>query len=535
MHSRDEKNDHDLVDPQVVDEEVGLTEGSEPSRKEDESGIMTEPVDTSEDGDPIKGVPEDELPPADSTKSMPEDKLRPAKQRRWIDHPRITELYKKPDWWSLWIGLATFSLGVILLFAVPYDFGDTRVKYVVPQPMKWESNPFDAFDAYNVVGIPILLSILGCFYLVSLYAMGKLTTTDGDKQQDSFSTRSKTYLSGYAFMCFLATLAFWFGRNEWASEHGLGYAVFAIVLGMLVSNSTLADKMPWLERAAKDGEYFIKCSLVLLAVELDVLVRVGGPGMLVAWIGSPIAIVAGFVVGMKLFGCKDSLAMITSVGASWCGASAISAVAPVVGAHSEDVALAISVVAFFTILFTFIQPYLALAVGMPDDVAGAWIGASVDQTGNVIVSAAILSDDATEVAAIVKMVLNAGLGVMASIIALYWSFFRTHEESGERTPFKLIMLWDKFPKFTLGFIITSAVLTMMLQALEGRVEEEALPSAISTLNRWWFAVAFVGIGLTTNVRKMWEKAVKSGIIQVYMFANTIDVALALGLSYLVYG
>ena len=50
----------------------------------------------------------------------------------------------------------------------------------------------------------------------------------------------------------------------------------------------------------------------------------------------------------------------------------------------------------------------AIGVGMPEAVAGAWIGASVDQTGNVLASAAIVSDYATEVAAIVKLILNSG-------------------------------------------------------------------------------------------------------------------------------
>jgi uncharacterized membrane protein YadS len=81
-------------------------------------------------------------------------------------------------------------------------------------------------------------------------------------------------------------------------------------------------------------------------------------------------------------------------------------VAPIVSAKSEDVSLAISVVAFFTLAFTFIQAYFAIGVGMDENVAGAWIGASVDQTGNVIASAAIISEKATEVAAIIKMVLN---------------------------------------------------------------------------------------------------------------------------------
>ena len=156
-------------------------------------------------------------------------------------------------------------------------------------------------------------------------------------------------------MSVLAIVAFWLGRNEWCSEQRLGYAVLAILLGMLLTNLPFTkERAKWVQKAAKDGEYFIKCSLVLLAVKLTMLVEVGGPAMIVTWIGSPLAIALGFGLGVRLFGCKDTLAMLIAVGASWCGASAISAVAPVVMASSEDVAFAISVVAFFTVIFTFV-------------------------------------------------------------------------------------------------------------------------------------------------------------------------------------
>ena len=116
-----------------------------------------------------------------------------------------------------------------------------------------------------------------------------------------------------------------------------------------------------------------------------------------------------------------------------CGASAISATGSVIEASSKDITLSISVVAFFTVIFTFAQPYIgkfvltkyctrrnhnidildqysmsALGVGMNEAVAGSWIGASVDQTGNVVASAAIVGEYATEVAAIVKLILNSG-------------------------------------------------------------------------------------------------------------------------------
>jgi len=487
---------------------------------------------------PIKDKQQETAVEFDNASDMPSTAItkgeqldeEPEQKQQWYQHPRITELYLMADWWTLWIGLFTFGMGVAAVFLIPLDSSEDRSRYVIPQPKEWQTNPLDAWDVYNIVGIPLLLLLFLALYLVSLLAMGKL------------NGHVKQYVNGFVVMAIIATLTFWMGRNEWCSDNGLGYAVFAIVLGMMAGNIPVAlgkaEAIEWIQqKAAKDGEYFIKCSLVLLAVELTVLIEVGGPAMIVSWIGSPLAIVAGFVIGTKLFGCKDSLSMLIAVGASWCGASAISAVAPIVMASSEEVALSISVVACFTIIFTFAQPYIAIAVGMPDDVAGAWIGASVDQTGNVIVSAAIISDEATEVAGIVKMVLNAGMGVMASVISCYWSTRKTTDADGnvvEQPKFRLIMVWDKFPKFTLGFIITSAILTGIVQATEGTLEAEALPGAVSTLNKWWFAIAFVGIGITTNVNKLFKEAWESGIIQVYLVSNTIDILLALVLAYSAY-
>jgi uncharacterized membrane protein YadS len=473
-----------------------------------------------------------DLPCSDSSRdsniaTADEGKTVSQPRRPWYHHPRITEFYLNADWWTLWIGLASFGLGSVLVYAVPLDFSDKRVDYVIPQPMPWTNNPLDAWDWYNLVGIPLLILFFLILYLGSLKTMGNLCG------------HLFVYTAGFVLMASIATFSLWLGSNEWCSEHGLGYAVIAILLGIAVSNVAVllgkGKSLEWLQKkAAKDGEYFIKCSLVLLAVELTVLVEVGGPAMIVAWVGSPLAIFAGFVIGTRFLGCNDSLAMLIAVGASWCGASAISAVAPAVMASSEEVALAISIVSFFTVIFTFVQPYIAIAVGMPSTIAGAWIGGSIDQTGNVIVSAAIIDEEATEVAGIVKMVLNAAMGVMASVIACYWTACRLQDENGKPPKFSVVMLWDKFPKFTLGFIITSAIMTGMLQKLEGSMEAEALPRAVSSLNRWWFAIAFVGIGLTTNLKKLFQEAWKSGVIQVYLVANTIDIFLALGLAYFAY-
>lgn len=459
----------------------------------------------------------EEAPPEDNEEEE-------EKKSRWcscLQGKRVQAMYTSADWWSLWLGLISFAAAFAITYSVQFESGSVRSNFVIPIPMDWARNPLDAWDFYNLGGAGILLfAFLLPLYLLSRYCMGKL------------ESRSilMDYIDGFFVLSVLAVLALWAGANAWCKENGIGYAVFAILLGMLVGN-TCTPK--WLERTAGDGEFFIKCSLVLLAVQYTVLVGVGGPALAIAWVGSPLAVLLSFFLIRAVLDIDASLAVLVSMGSAWCGASAISAVAPIVNAKSEDVSLTISVVALFTVAFTFIQPYAAIYMGLSHSVAGAWIGASVDQTGNVVASGAILGPEALEVASIVKMVLNAGLGFMASLIGCWWNYYvPRYLEDGtiETKKFSLLELWDKFPKFVLGFLITSGILTLYMEMFGDTVPAEAIPRAIQSLNRWWFALAFAGIGVSTNVGKLFRSATQSGIIWAYLMANAIDICLALGLA-----
>ena len=118
------------------------------------------------------------------------------------------------------------------------------------------------------------------------------------------------------------------------------------------------------------------------------------------------------------------------------------------------------------------------------------------QTGNVVASAAIISEEATEVAGIVKIVLNSGLGILVTAIAFWWQTRQTtqtetdEENTGTNTTnkFSLLFLWDSFPKFVLGYIACSTILTIVLPLLEESPEGEALQPAVLSLNKWWFAI-----------------------------------------------
>lgn len=71
----------------------------------------------------------------------------------------------------------------------------------------------------------------------------------------------------------------------------------------------------------------------------------------------------------------------------------------------------------------------------------------------------------------------------------------------------------------------------MLHFMHGTAEADAIQRAVVDLNKWWFALGFVGIGIGTNLRELYDGAAKSGVIQGYLLSNLLDIGVALGLSY----
>lgn len=505
-------------------------------------GVVVDATDTTSNAAAVVSIRDDIPNATEEEEEMPKGKMP----------KRVKEMYTTSDYWTLWIGLLSFVLATSIVYIIPFESKSTRAKYIIPQPMKWDNNPLDAWDVYNLVGTVILLAVYFLFYGLSLYFMNKLKKTP-----------LLTYVIGFTSLCFVSVVAFWIGRQSWCSEHGFGYAIWSIVLGMIIGNTPLTkgDRLSALKHVSKDGEYFIKCSLVLLAVEFTKLGQFGLPAFAVAWIASPIALIVSYNIGTRLLHMDAGPSILISTGATWCGASAISAVSSVITISNSDVVASIGIVAAATVVFTFLQPYFAMLVGMDDKVAGAWIGGSVDQTGNVIASAAIISDEATEVAGIVKIILNSALGILVTIVAFWWqTAHQSHQNNhhidqenvaqhplepsnqttnqANKTPinknytFTILFLWDKFPKFVIGYLLSCLALSFLVH--DTTPEGQALQRAVHTMSKWWFCIAFVAIGITTNLVHLYQKARSTGVIKLYFISNTIDILLAYLLAWLMF-
>ena len=92
---------------------------------------------------------------------------------------------------------------------------------------------------------------------------------------------------------------------------------------------------------------------------------------------------------------------------------------------------------------------------------------------------------------IVKFSQNALIGVAAFMLAIWWTL-KLGAATGERP--SAAVIWERFPKFVIGFVAASAVFSFMLPAdiVNGT------KSALTELRTWWFALAFVCIGLETR-------------------------------------
>jgi len=124
----------------------------------------------------------------------------------------------------------------------------------------------------------------------------------------------------------------------------------------------------------------------------------------------------------------------------------------------------------------------------------------------------MLGDDAGQVAAVVKMIQNTMIGGIAFLIALYW--VARVERTGDAKP-SARLLWDRFPKFVLGFLMASLLASFVFVPLLGAEETSAITKITKGFRGWFFALAFVAIGLDSNFRRLTAQLVGGKPILLY--------------------
>lgn len=342
-------------------------------------------------------------------------------------------------------------------------------------------------------------------------------------------------LKGFSFVFLLAVVALLVGKQSTMHEFGFVGLIWAILLGMLISNTV---GVPNFIKPALQTEYFIKTGLVLLGAEIlfSKILLVGQAGIVVAWVVTPIVLILTYIFGQRVLKMESkTLNIVVSADMSVCGVSAAIATASACRATKEELTIAVGISLPFTAIMMVAMPTFILAVGMHPVLGGAWIGGTIDSTGAVVAAGAFLGDVGLFVAATVKMIQNILIGVIAFGVAVYWCA-RVDCVPGQRV--SKMEIWYRFPKFVLGFILASIIfswiLTRMGSAGDVMIDQGVLRGFTRPLREWFFVLAFASIGLASNFRVLAHHFKGGKPVTLYVCGQSFNLAFTLLVAWLMY-
>jgi len=284
-----------------------------------------------------------------------------------------------------------------------------------------------------------------------------------------------------------------YGKAHHITLPNIEYVLWAIVFGLVVANTV---GIPAIFRAGVDTyEFWLKAGIVLLGVRflLGDVVKLGGVSLACVAIELVAAIVLMTALG-RAFGLSPKLVSLLSIGSSICGVSAIIAAKGAIDADDEDASYAMAAILALGAVSLFVFPLIGRALGMSDHAYGLWVGLAVDNTAEATAAGALYSDAAGKFAVLAKTARNATIGFVVLGYALYW----VKKNQGKAIGNKAAFLWQKFPKFVLGFIVISAMAT-------AGAFTSAQMTDLANLSRWAFLLTFAGVGLRTDVRELMKQ------------------------------
>jgi uncharacterized integral membrane protein (TIGR00698 family) len=333
------------------------------------------------------------------------------------------------------------------------------------------------------------------------------------------------FMLGFPVVFILAWLARMLAGNGLFVEYGVEYVIFALLLGLLISNTI--GTPAWLKPGVQT-EYYIKTGLVILGAGLlfmEVL-QAGVLGILQAVLVVVVVWYVCFWMARKLRVDDDFAAMLSS-SVAICGVSAAIATCGAIQGDKKKLSYVTSLVLIVAVPMMIVMPWLVKAFQIPDIVAGAWMGGTLDTSASVVAAGALISDAAMKTGVIVKFSQNALIGVAAFILVVWWTY-KGGAASGQKPTAGII--WERFPKFVLGFLVASALFSFFLP--QGLVD--GTKSVFGELRTWWFAMAFVCIGLETRFVDL--ATMEGGRPAVaFIGAQIVNVFWTLLLAYLIFG
>jgi uncharacterized membrane protein YadS len=334
-----------------------------------------------------------------------------------------------------------------------------------------------------------------------------------------------------------------------------GGFVVALIVGLIVGNF-MPGFAGWMKEAIRP-ELYIKIAIVILGGFLGVvsaeklslateLMFLGLASIIVAYL---IFWSVVYYVARVWFKFSREWAAPLASGISVCGVSAAIATGAAIRARPVVPIMVSSLVVIFAVVELLILPFVAdHFLNQEPMAAGAWMALSVKTDGAAVASgsiteALILARAAAQgikyqpgwilgTAATVKVFIDIFIGVWAFLLAWIWTT-RIEVRAGDKA--SIGEIWNRFPKFVIGYVVTFAVILFM--ALGASPETGAkIKAAMGEANAFrgiFFVMTFFTIGVMSNFRKLWEEGIGrlAAVYLLCLFGFVVWVGLVISLLF----
>jgi uncharacterized membrane protein YadS len=319
-----------------------------------------------------------------------------------------------------------------------------------------------------------------------------------------------------------------FGINWSLKLTNEGGYIFALIAGLIIANF-----LPRFAEAIKDAvrpELYIKVAIVILggffavtaAGKLNLassLILRGVAAIVEAYL---IYWAVVYFIARKWFGFSREWAAPLASGISICGVSAAIAVGGAIRARPVVPVLVSSLVVIFAVVEVLILPFVAQAFLAHEPlVAGAWMGLAVKTDGAAVAAGGItesliLAKNAAEgvhyqpgwilgTAATIKVFIDIFIGIWAFVLGYIWTNHINVTAADDKA--KLREIWERFPKFIIGFVITFFVGLYLALGTPADIAKN-VPAAIGEANTFrviFFILTFFSIGVLSNFKTLWQE------------------------------
>ena len=264
--------------------------------------------------------------------------------------------------------------------------------------------------------------------------------------------------------------------------------VMAILLGMVLRAFWNPSKR-WQAGVAFSAKQLLEFAVMLLGASISFAAIAASGVALLAAVAAVVAValVVSFSLSLML-GLSTRLSVLIACGNSICGNSAIAAVAPIIGANSDEIASSISFTAILGVMMVLGLPLLIPLLQLSATQYGILAGLTVYAVPQVLAATVPAGLVSTQIGTLVKLMRVLMLGPVVIGLSLFAHRFQGVAKRTARVGFFRLVPW-----FILGFLALAA-----LRSLE--VIPVTVIGPLTPITGFLTVVSMAALGLGVDVR-----------------------------------